>query len=217
MKTVKTSRISAILVPARKLPLFSMANLAGSEGNNSYLKTLLARYVKRGEITRLKKGWYVTKEYVDSLAIRGEVDEYLEWLGAKLHEPAYLSLDYVLAKNNAITEMPAVITLISTKKPVVYPNTLGVFAYRSIKPDLFAGFTISKKGKFYVATATLAKALFDWLYLRQHALVDAEAIKELRLNGSVFLKRDWVELEQWCAKSKNMKEIYKLVYAEYHV
>ena len=218
MKIVKKSRISTILEPAKRLPFFSMENLGGSEKDNNYLKTLISRYVKRGVIIRLKKGKYVSREYVKSLERRQEVDEYLEWVGCKLYESAYISLDYVLAKHSAITEMPQVLTFMSDKKPVVFRNILGVFAYRHIKPTLFTGYSIIKKGSFYIPTATLAKALFDWLYLRQYSLVDSEAIKELRLNGNVLTPSNWKELNKWCqqSKSKNMKSIFKLIYAEYH-
>ncbi len=209
----KPSKISLILAPAQHLPVFSVANLAASTKASSHLKILLSRYAKRGSVIRLKKGWYVAREYLNELVKRGATNGYLEWLAITLAAPSYLSLEYILYERNVLTEMPQSFTAITLKKPAVYRNSLGVFIYHHIKPELFRGFTVKKTGPFYIAKAALAKALFDWLYLRRHALRGATAIAELRLNTIALRQRDWSELRAWCqADSPGMIKIFKLLY-----
>ena len=64
-------------------------------------------------------------------------------------------------------------------------NKLGSFYYHSVKRDLFFGFETKRYGKNVIYEASLAKALFDYLYLRMTDL-DSEKEIETYLNQDKF-------------------------------
>ena len=76
--------------------------------------------------------------------------------------------------------------------------------------SLSGRFFIVIKGDFFVAEATLAKAMFDFLYFRKNILSSDEQIDELRLNLDSFARKDIRELEKYVnlEKSKKMREIF---------
>ncbi len=213
MRNKGESKIRTIFSKAEKLPFFSLDNLTSLEKDKNYLRTLFSRYKKSGKTIRLKKGIYVAKSYVDGIEKAGSVVDYVEFLTGTIC-PSYLSLDYVLHKHNVITEMPVNFTAITKKKTTSFVNELGKFVYHSVKPSLFCGYKIIKKGEFSIFEATKAKALFDFLYLRKDYIASDEAAKELRLNLGEFDDKDrkelmgYIELEG----SKAMKRIYTYLF-----
>ena len=55
----------------------------------------IKRWIKAGRIIQLKKGLYVTNQYINQVRNK---QIYLEFLANKLKSPSYLSLQYVLQK-----------------------------------------------------------------------------------------------------------------------
>lgn len=209
MRNDNNSKISGIISVAKKLPCFSLDDLAALETNKIYLKILLGRYVKTGKIIRLKKGLYVAKEYVDNLEKKGNFSYYLDFLNGVLCEPSYLSLEYVLYKHNFLTDVPYNFTAVTKNKTAIFSNKFGNFLYYKIKDSLFCGFEMVKEREFSFLRATKAKALFDFLYLRKNILPVKEAVKELRLNVENLNGADIKELKKYVVMegSKKMKEI----------
>lgn len=195
---------------AEKLPYFSIENLRLAGVSSEYLRILAARMVKKDDFVRIKKGFYTTKFFVDKMKSENRYSEFLESLAIETYSPSYLSLDYVLYQNNLLTELPVNLTLVSKSKTANFNNPLGNFIYHKIKNTLFLGFKAEKKGEFLIYRATMAKALFDFLYFRKDLLINKEAIKELRLNlGEMHLKdkkefKKYIDLEG----SIKMKKIY---------
>ncbi|MDP2600829.1 MAG: hypothetical protein Q8P84_08890 [Deltaproteobacteria bacterium] len=109
----------------------------------------------------------------------------------------YLSLEYVLQKYNLLTEATFAFTSITPKTTRRYTNALGAFYYHSVKKDLFFGFEPKHYGKNVIYEASLAKALFDYIYLRMTDLDSDKIIDELRLN--------WRNL-----KDKDLKLFYRI-------
>lgn len=210
MRNESTSKIDKILAIARNLPWFDFNDLATIETDKVYLKVLLGRYEKAGKIVRLKKGCYVTRDYLDLLKDGGKMSAYLESLGSVLYPESYLSLEYVLYQHNILTEIPVNFTLVTKNKTSVLSNRLGTYSYRKIKNELFGGFEVEQAGKFFVYRATKAKALFDYLYLRKNSLKGRDSLEELRLNKKLFTGSDLSRLEKyiWAEGSKRMKKIY---------
>jgi len=209
MRNGNYSKISEIISVAKKLPCFSLDDLAAFESNKTYLKVLLGRYAKAGKIIRLKKGLYVAKDYIDDIEKKGYFSHYLDFLNGVLCEPSYLSLDYVLYKHNLLTDVPYNFTAVTKNKTATFSNKFGNFLYYKIKDSLFCGFELIKEGEFRFLRATKAKALFDFLYLRKNILPVKEAVKELRLNVENLNRADIKELKKYVAieGSKKMKEI----------
>jgi predicted transcriptional regulator of viral defense system len=210
MRNGGASRIKKIMGLVKTLPYFTFDDLAGVEKNRDYLKILFSRYAKAGKLARLKKGTYVTKEYLDALRNKNAFPLYLEFLASMIYSPSYLSLDYILSKHGLLTEEVKNFTAITKNKPARFSNQFGNYLYHKIKDSLFTGFEITKASGFIIFKATKAKALFDYLYLRKNILVNAESTEELRLNLENLNKKDWLELKKYIKLegSKKMKQIY---------
>ena len=208
-----TTKVGRLMALAKQLPIFSFNDLLSVEKDRAYLKIFLSRYAKKGKILRLKKGLYVSADYVLEMRLAGRLSEYVEFVAITLESPSYLSLDYVLYEHGLLTEIPTNVTAITLAKPMSFVNGLGNFIYHKIKPSLFVGFNLTKKGKFYLARATKVKALFDWLYLRKNSLLDKTAVAELRLNWNNMKTTDWRELERYCKLegTMKMKNIFKML------
>lgn len=192
------------------MPYFTLANLSVIEKNREYLKIFLSRMSKSDEITRLKKGMYVSKNYLDSIKMAGKYNDYCEFIASAMYEPAYLSVEYVLAEHNLLTEAVYNFTLVSTNKTNSITNKLGSFSYYTVKKDLFFGFKLKSSDDYLIYKANLAKALFDFLYIRKDSLINIKTAEELRLNLENLKNKDIAELKKYIKKegSKKMKNIF---------
>ena len=206
-----TSKILGLVVD---LPYFEIETLEGFTNKQYYLKIALSRLEKQGKIARLKKGVYVSSNFIDKAQKKGIFDFYLEFLSGIIYHPAYLSLDYVLGKYNGLTEAPVNFTAITKNKTAIFSNQLGNFAYHKVRPELFIGFNLIKTNNLMVYQATKAKALFDYVYLRKNLLINAKSVSELRINVEVFSHKDKAELKKYIKleKSKKIKDIFELIF-----
>lgn len=166
------------------------------------------RWIMNGILIQLKKGLYVTSSYYKA---NRNNKVYAEFIANKLRIPSYLSLEYVLQKYSVLSESVFTITSITAKTGRSYRNSLGNYTYRNIKKELFSGFDITEKNGFIIREATMAKALFDWLYLRLLRIKDinSDIIRSLRLNLEVFNKKDIKEFRSYC-KTADIKKFIVL-------
>ena len=210
MRNDREPRIRRIISLAGKLPYFAFDDLASVEKDRIYLKILLHRYEKSGKLIRLKKGLYVSKEYIDGIQKAGAFSAYGEFLSYIIYQPSYLSLDYVLYEHNLLTEIPRNFTSVTKKKTARFSCAPGNFYYHKIKDELFCGFEIIKRNSFIIYKATMAKALFDYLYFRKNHLIGRDAVEELRLNLDDLSRSDVGELQKYIKMegSKKMEEIF---------
>jgi len=201
-----------IVSSVRGLPYFMVENLNLYGVDQNYLRVILSRLTRRKEIIRLKKGFYTTKSFVEKIEKENNFSSFLEFLSTKIYFPSYLSLDYVLYENNILTEIPKNFTLITKNKTITFSNDFGVFIYHKIKDELFLGFEIRKIDNFLIYKSSLAKALFDFLYLRKNIILSRQMLMELRLNLDNFKEKTefkkYVDMEG----SKKMKEIFSLLF-----
>lgn len=203
MRNDKNPRIQTIYALVKTLPAFALGDLAPIEQDKTYLKILFGRYVKNGKLIRLKRNLYTTKTYLDTLEKTQRLSAYKTFLANLLYEPSYLSLEYILSEYHLLTEVPVQFTSISTRKTNNVHNVFGKFIYHSIKDTLFSGFTKKMIAGFPVLQATPAKALFDFLYLRQQLLFENSAIDELRINTDQLTKQDKTEFWHYIKKTKS--------------
>jgi len=217
MRNKVKTKINRIIELADDLPCFTLDDLSPLEGNKSYLKNLLSRYEKLGKVIRLKKGFFVTRRYVDLKGNGLDLTTYLEFLANFLRQPSYLSLEYMLDKYGMLTDAPFSYTSVTKRKTKQFKNVLGNFLYRKIRDNLYTGFKISEKNGFTIFEATKAKALFDFLYLRKNELLDKSAVEELRLNleelnkGDVREFKSYVNLDGSVKMSKIANYIFELL------
>lgn len=203
-----------ILSLAKNLPYFEIENLKVLKINTNYLRIALSRLLKKGEIIGLKRGFYISKKFIEEMKTKNNFSIFLEFLASKIYSPSYLSLDYVLYENNILTEIPKNFTLITKNKTATFSNELGIFIYHKIKNELFLGFEVKTIGNFLVYKATKAKSLFDFLYLRKKIILNKKMIKELRLNLDNITSKEKKEFKKYInlEGSKKMREIYKFLF-----
>jgi hypothetical protein len=196
--------------------------------NKELLKTLepqenilgfnIKYWLKTGKIISLKKGTYILADVIQRI---GNADKYLEYISGQLIQPSYLSVEYVLAKYQILSEPVQAITAVTVKKTQKFSNELGVFRYYSIAEKLFTGYEIKKEGALVFAEANKSKALFDFLYFRFLKDVDVNevAIDNLRLNWENVNRSEFKKAEAYLklTKSKRMKEVFKLIRNKFYV
>ncbi len=176
------------------------------------IQTALYRWMKAGQIIQLKKGVYMTRRFFEQH--RADAD-FAPMVSTILISQSYLSLEYVLQRSAILTEMTYPVTAVTLKQTRVFENKLGTFTYRNIKADLYQGFAFSEYMGIPIAQAMVAKALFDFLYLRpwkgSKRLADYNLAEDLRLNLEDFSESDQVEFATFVeiSKSKKMNQILK--------
>lgn len=155
------------------------------------------RWIRNGILIQLKKGLYVTSGYYEK---NQDKNNYIEFIANKIRIPSYLSLEYVLQKYSVLSESVFALTSITHKSGRSYRNDLGYFIYRNVKDDLFTGFEILEKEGYQIKEATMAKALFDWLYLKllRTKEINLEILESFRLNLDMFKKKDFKEFKNYC-------------------
>jgi hypothetical protein len=209
---MKTSIVSSF-DPFPYFTLEAVKQLLGDETVASgTIQTGLYRWMKAGQIFQLKKGVYMTRRFFEQH--RAEVG-FAPMVSAILIPQSYLSLEYILQRNGILTEITYPVSAITLKQTRVFENKLGTFTYRSIKPDLYLGFTISEHLGIPIAQATVAKALFDYLYLRPWRSIGqpgkVDIAEELRLNIEDFEEKDQAEFAKYVelSQSRKMDQIFK--------
>ncbi len=176
------------------------------------IQTALYRWMKAGQIIQLKKGVYMTRRFFEQH--RADAD-FAPMVSTILIPQSYISLEYILQRNALLTEITYPVTAVTLKQTRVFENKLGTFTYRNIKADVYQGFIFSEYMGIPTAQATVAKALFDFLYLRpwkgSKRLAGYDLVEDLRLNLEDFSKSDQVEFSTFVeiSKSKKMDQILK--------
>lgn len=178
--------------------------LIGKEGRN--LDKKMGRLVEMGYLIVLKKGLYVTSAFLD----KTNRELYSEYIANVLRVPSYVSLEYVLAKEGLIPETVFGITSLTVKTPRDYTSALGNFIYKNIKAELFTGYARKEWQDKVIYTASRAKALFDFLYLKSMPKT-AEGVADLRVNWDNFGKNDLAEFCDYVDLSKSKKMFSVLV------
>jgi predicted transcriptional regulator of viral defense system len=169
------------------------------------------RWVKSGDLIRLKNGLYISKEVFNRYNNKGS---FRCLIANKLRSPSYVSLEYVLSKYNVLTEATYPITSVTLKTSRNYENKCGVYTYKSIKNSLFFGYNIEKflSNSYYIATKE--KALFDYLYFKKDTLPNnldnINLVKELRLDLDTFSKSELKSLKKFAKISKD-KKVNKII------
>lgn len=203
-----------IMGKVEKLPYFTIDNLKIIGAPLYQIRIALSRLEKRGVLVRLKKGFYVSKKFIEKTKMNGMYTPFMEFIATRLYSPSYLSLDYVLYENNLLTEVPVGFTLITRNKTFSISNGLGRFIYRKIKDDLFYGYRVEKRNGYIYYKADKVKALFDFLYLRKKMILNREMAEELRLNLEVLDKSNLKRLKEYVVRegSGRMEEIVKFLF-----
>lgn len=186
--------------------------LRSFESRENVLNANIKYWLKNNELVLLKKGAYILKDKYDK---EPQKDLYLEYISNQLIQPSYLSLEYVLAKYQLLTEPVRAITLITTKTTREITNKIGVFRYYSISQALFTDYEIKYFYDSPIMIAQKNKALFDYLYLRflKNAPINGSAVKNLRINWENVSEKEFAKLYSYLAltESKRIKNVLDII------
>jgi predicted transcriptional regulator of viral defense system len=197
-----------LLRPFENSPYFTLQGFKQATGMESptQVRMLLSRWAKAGHILQLKKGVYMTRRFHDQH--HGD-PAFTAVVSAILLPQSYLSLDFILQEHQLLTEITYPTTSVTLKNTRKVTNRLGTFWYRHIRNDLYHGFTITEHYDIQVARASLAKALFDFLYLRplpaSARSLKIDLAEELRLNLDEVSPQDREEFANYTLESGSRK------------
>lgn len=123
-------------------------------GMNAHaLRVALKRLNSKKLIRRICRGYYLNPFSTATL----------EEVSAYIYEPSYISLESALSRYGILSQIPQVLTCVTTKPPRVVNASMGTIEYRQVKKGCFFGFV--KEGGFFLAEPE--KALLDLLYLEK--------------------------------------------------
>ena len=87
-------------------------------------------------------------------------------VSAIIFPQSYVSLEYILQRAGVMTEVTFPLTAVTPKNTSKIENSLGTFVFRHIKLPLYTGFHQETFFGVIFNQASVAKALFDYFYLR---------------------------------------------------
>jgi len=133
---------------------------------------------KKGKVEKICNKWYIFGDFKP----QGN-DYYL--ISNKIYTPSYISLELALNHYGIIPEAVQQITAVTTRKTKTFETGLGVFSYKSIKSELFFGYTIIKSREVGINIASPEKALLDYFYLHP-SIQTMTDIESLRYNREIL-------------------------------
>jgi hypothetical protein len=191
-----------------RMPYFTIEGFKQATGleNPGQVRMLLYRWVKAGHIVPIKKGMYMPRRFFE---LHSGDANFPAAISAILLPQSYVSLEFILQRHAILTDVTYPVTGITIKNTRRIVNRAGTFWYRSIRPDLYRGFTISEYFGIRLAEARISKALFDYLYLRPIPTAfrspDFNLAEELRLNLEEFSPADREDFGSFVEESRNLK------------
>jgi hypothetical protein len=199
-----------ILPSLDHLPYFTIEAVKQLLGDKTVaagtIQTNLYRWMKAGHLIQLKKGVYMSHRFYE--AHRADID-FSPAISAILIPQSYVSLNYILQRHAILTEVTYPVSSITLKQTRVIKNEVGTFMYRNLKENLYNGFSIKEYASIPFSQATVAKALFDYFYLRpwkrKERLKSYSIAEDLRLNLVDFPEKDRVEFSGFVEMSKSRK------------
>jgi predicted transcriptional regulator of viral defense system len=200
----------SILASLDSLPYFTIEAIKQLLGEESVVagtaRTMLYRWVKAGHVYRLKKGVYMTRRFFERH--RADAD-FASTISAILITQSYVSLEFILQRHGILTDVTYPVSAVTLKHTRVIESVLGTFVYRNIKESLFNGYTISDYLGVPFAQASVAKALFDFLYLRpldeRCSFPNYNLAEDLRLNLADISEIERTEFAGFVEASKSRK------------
>lgn len=143
----------------------------------------LTRWIKKGYLIRLRKGYYTFPEYKSK-------PDYSLYFANRIYKPSYISLHTALSFYGMIPEAVVQITSVTALKTISFANDFGEYSYQTLKENLMFGYELKPMAdQRTIQFATPEKALLDLLYLFPFYNNEQE-MKELRLDED-YLHEDF--------------------------
>lgn len=213
---------SDLLASFEHVPFFTLEGfkqmLVSDKDETQRARELLSEWSRQGKVIRLKNGVYMTKHFFE--IHQGELG-FLPMVSAVLEPFSYLSVEYILQRAAVLTEITYSVSAITTKNTKTFQNPAGTFTYRHLKPELYTGFSAQVYFGVYYYEASLAKALFDYLYLRplprHFRTFQLNLAEDLRLNVDEFSSETKLEFENYALSCASEKMTFILENLKRHV
>lgn len=210
-------RLEALKKKISNLLLLNKNILRSFEPNEELLAANIKYWLKSGDFIAVKKGVYLLKDRYEKEQAK---DLYLEYIANQLIQPSYISVDYVLAKYQLLSEPVNAITSITVKSTREINSSVGAFRYYTMQKKLFRDYQIKYFYDSPVLEAEKSKAMFDYLYLRfvKSKAVDKKDIENLRLNWENFSQNDFKKAYSYLSltNNKNIKETFEVIKRLYY-
>jgi len=138
--------------------------------DNHSLSVNLSRLNNKKIVKRICRGFYANPFNTPTL----------EEISNQIYQPSYISLESALYSWGILSQIPYVLTCVTTQLPRTFNTSFGTIEYRQIKKGFFWGF-INKQNYFI---AEPEKALLDYLYLRKdrHIKLDSSDLNFSEVN-----------------------------------
>lgn len=114
------------------------------------LRVALSRLTKNKTLKRICRGFYANPFNVPTL----------EEISAQIYQPSYISLESALSAYGILSQIPQVLTCVTTQLPRRFKTGFGAIEYRQIKGAYFYGFKQMPHYRF----AEREKAVADYMY-----------------------------------------------------
>ncbi len=173
----------------------------------------LSRWIKKERLIRLRNGFFMFPEYSNVPGIQMYVANFI-------YRPSYVSLHSSLAFYGLIPEAVIKTVSVSSLKTAEFSNSLGQFAYRTVKASLMFGydpFKMDTGHTYYLAKAE--KALLDLFYLFPE-YDHFEAMEAMRFNVDILHNEiDFQLMEKFLGRinSKALNVRYKTFLKAYEL
>lgn len=196
---------TSILSQFLEFPLLTKQAIVNTADRFNIPKNTLNAYIKRAiskqEMIVLKRGTYVAQEFFSENKAKLS---YIFYIASKLLEPSYVSRESALQYYGLLSEANnTVVTCVSTDTTRRFSNKLGIFDYKTIKSELFSGYTnVHQDFNFYIAEPH--KAIFDYLYFRIPRA-------ELRSKGKVLAYLDEFRIDYDDLEKSELDKLFALM------
>lgn len=177
----------------------------------SFDPNVFKRWEREGRIRKLRNGLYRN----EARPVKGDWDKYL--ISAAMYPPSYVSLISALRFYNFIPESVYSVSAVSTRKTKVFRVGKLAYIYKSIKPELFFGYTVEKWHGEVFCLATPEKAILDFAYyhpeFRDHAWLEEMRFDYEAINDTI----DWDKMMKFTARmnsravSLRLTSLYELM------
>lgn len=163
---------------------------------------LICRMCKRGELIRLKQGFFVISEKIEKAPVP------YEQIANLLYGPSYISFEWALSYYGMIPEGVYVVTSASATKSKSYSTKLATFEYSYLSHLRYAvGIDQAENsaGKFLIATPE--KALADLVHKKSKNLTSKDLLVDLlearRINEACLKSLDKLHLSEIAEKYRS--------------
>ncbi len=167
-----------LLTEFAERPLFHSSMLNIFSENPQHVQVQLARWVKAGKLSKIRRQWYLIEKPFRSKDVPIPV------IATTVVHPSYLSLEWALQYYEMIPEYVPNPTCVTTDRAVQFTAQNCLFIYYHIQPSLFMGYYQTEWNGQKILIAHPEKALLDKLYifLRKNKF-SIEWLQELRLQN----------------------------------